>query len=67
MLKIACTGLPDFYQGSELWDLNLVDPDNRHPVDFEKRRRLLKEVQQLLISDFESAARPTIPNLPMAE
>ncbi len=52
MLKIACTGLPDFYQGSELWDLNLVDPDNRRPVDFEKRRWLLKEVQQLGISDF---------------
>ncbi len=52
ILKIACTGLPDFYQGSELWDLNLVDPDNRRPVDFEKRRRLLKEVQQLRIADF---------------
>jgi (1->4)-alpha-D-glucan 1-alpha-D-glucosylmutase len=51
-LKIACTGLPDFYQGSELWDLNLVDPDNRRPVDFEKRMRLLKEVQQLRIADF---------------
>jgi (1->4)-alpha-D-glucan 1-alpha-D-glucosylmutase len=52
MLKIACTGLPDFYQGSELWDLNLVDPDNRRPVDFEKRRRLLKDVQQFRISNF---------------
>ncbi len=50
-LKIACTGLPDFYQGSELWDLNLVDPDNRRPVDFEKRMRLLKEVQGLRIAD----------------
>jgi (1->4)-alpha-D-glucan 1-alpha-D-glucosylmutase len=50
-LKIACTGLPDFYQGSELWDLNLVDPDNRRPVDFEKRARLLKEVQRLRIAD----------------
>jgi len=52
MLKIACTGLPDFYQGSELWDLNLVDPDNRRPVDFGKRARLLKEVQRMRISDF---------------
>jgi (1->4)-alpha-D-glucan 1-alpha-D-glucosylmutase len=43
-LKMTCTGLPDFYQGSELWDLNLVDPDNRRPVDFEKRRRLLQEI-----------------------
>lgn len=45
MLKMTCTGLPDFYQGSELWDLNLVDPDNRRPVDFERRRRLLKELR----------------------
>lgn len=43
-LKMTCTGLPDFYQGSELWDLNLVDPDNRRPVDFGKRRQLLREV-----------------------
>jgi (1->4)-alpha-D-glucan 1-alpha-D-glucosylmutase len=56
MLKIACTGLPDFYQGSELWDLNLVDPDNRRPVDFEKRRRLLKEVQQWQMVDFDFRA-----------
>ena len=34
VLKIASPGVPDFYQGSELWDLNLVDPDNRRPVDF---------------------------------
>ncbi len=43
-LKIACPGVPDFYQGTELWDLNLVDPDNRRPVDFERRTRALKEV-----------------------
>ncbi|MBN1507554.1 MAG: malto-oligosyltrehalose synthase [Sedimentisphaerales bacterium] len=43
-LKLTCTGLPDFYQGSELWDLSLVDPDNRRPVDFQKRAHLLQEV-----------------------
>jgi (1->4)-alpha-D-glucan 1-alpha-D-glucosylmutase len=32
-LKSAMPGVPDFYQGSELWDLSLVDPDNRRPVD----------------------------------
>ena len=37
VLKITCPGVPDFYQGAELWDLNLVDPDNRRPVDFERR------------------------------
>jgi (1->4)-alpha-D-glucan 1-alpha-D-glucosylmutase len=37
-LKLTLPGVPDFYQGTELWDLSLVDPDNRRPVDFAKRR-----------------------------
>jgi (1->4)-alpha-D-glucan 1-alpha-D-glucosylmutase len=37
LLKIVCPGTPDFYQGSEMWDLRLVDPDNRGPIDFAKR------------------------------
>ncbi|MFC2008428.1 malto-oligosyltrehalose synthase [Chloroflexota bacterium] len=41
LLKIACPGIPDFYQGSELWDLALVDPDNRRPIDFGLRQELL--------------------------
>jgi len=41
LLKIAGPGIPDFYQGSELWDESLVDPDNRRPVDFGRRRTLL--------------------------
>jgi (1->4)-alpha-D-glucan 1-alpha-D-glucosylmutase len=40
-LKILAPGLADIYQGSELWDLSLVDPDNRRPVDYEERERLL--------------------------
>jgi (1->4)-alpha-D-glucan 1-alpha-D-glucosylmutase len=44
ILKCASPGICDFYQGTELWDLNLVDPDNRRPVDFQKRIRLLKEM-----------------------
>ncbi|TFG59936.1 MAG: malto-oligosyltrehalose synthase [Deltaproteobacteria bacterium] len=44
LLKIASPGIPDFYQGSELWDLRLVDPDNRGPVDFSVRTRLLAEL-----------------------
>jgi (1->4)-alpha-D-glucan 1-alpha-D-glucosylmutase len=47
-LKIASPGVPDFYQGSELWDLNLVDPDNRRPVDFVARARQLDEVDEIL-------------------
>lgn len=45
LLKIASPGVPDFYQGSELWDLSLVDPDNRRPVDYGIRRRLLATLQ----------------------
>ena len=44
LLKVTSPGIPDIYQGSELWDLSLVDPDNRRPVDFEGRRRLLAEL-----------------------
>jgi len=46
LLKIASPGIPDFYQGSELWDLALVDPDNRRPVDFSRRRAWLGELMR---------------------
>ena len=39
--KIGAPGVPDFYQGTELWDFSLVDPDNRRPVDYDTRRALL--------------------------
>ena len=45
LLKIFSPGFPDFYQGSELWDLWLVDPDNRQPVDFERRKQLLAAIK----------------------
>ncbi len=44
LIKMTAPGIPDFYQGSELWDLNLVDPDNRRRVDFEGRAKLLAEI-----------------------
>ena len=44
LIKITAPGVPDFYQGTELWDLTLVDPDNRRPVDYETRRRMLAEL-----------------------
>jgi (1->4)-alpha-D-glucan 1-alpha-D-glucosylmutase len=44
LLKLTCPGVPDIYQGDELLSLSLVDPDNRRPVDWELRRRLLAEV-----------------------
>lgn len=46
LLKIASPGVPDFYQGTELWDFSLVDPDNRRPVGFEERTRLLEDLKQ---------------------
>jgi (1->4)-alpha-D-glucan 1-alpha-D-glucosylmutase len=44
LLMIASPGNPDIYQGMELWDFSLVDPDNRRPVDFQLRRKLLDEL-----------------------
>ncbi len=44
LLKIASPGIPDFYQGSELWDFSLVDPDNRRPVDFGLRMEALDDL-----------------------
>jgi (1->4)-alpha-D-glucan 1-alpha-D-glucosylmutase len=46
LLKLAAPGVPDFYQGTEIWDLSLVDPDNRRPVDYELRRRLLADLKE---------------------
>ena len=45
LLALTVPGVPDVYQGTELWDQSLVDPDNRRPVDFDRRRTLLDEVR----------------------
>jgi (1->4)-alpha-D-glucan 1-alpha-D-glucosylmutase len=55
-LKIGSPGVPDFYQGTEMWDLSLVDPDNRRPVDFDRRSRALEEVESLIALDPASRA-----------
>jgi (1->4)-alpha-D-glucan 1-alpha-D-glucosylmutase len=47
LMKCTVPGVPDLYQGAELWDLSLVDPDNRRPVDYDTRRRLLDEIKHL--------------------
>ena len=47
LIKMVAPGVPDFYQGTELWDLSLVDPDNRRPVDFELRSQLMKRGRSL--------------------
>jgi (1->4)-alpha-D-glucan 1-alpha-D-glucosylmutase len=54
-LKLTAPGVPDLYQGSELWDFSLVDPDNRRPIDFALRARLLDEVAAALAADRETA------------
>lgn len=46
LLKFTVPGVPDIYQGTELWDFSLVDPDNRRPVDFSQRLQLLKELEE---------------------
>ena len=47
LLKLCAPGVPDIYQGCELWESNLVDPDNRRPVDFARRRALLAQLDVL--------------------
>ncbi|HEX6986543.1 MAG TPA: hypothetical protein VF170_14265, partial [Planctomycetaceae bacterium] len=51
LVKIAAPGVPDFYQGCELWDFRLVDPDNRRPVNFGKRKELLSRIAERAESD----------------
>ena len=45
LIKVAVPGVPDIYQGTELWDLSFVDPDNRRPVDYDARARCLEELK----------------------
>jgi (1->4)-alpha-D-glucan 1-alpha-D-glucosylmutase len=47
LLKLTAPGVPDIYQGTELWDFSLVDPDNRRPVDFAHRAQLLAQLPSL--------------------
>jgi len=63
LIKLTAPGIPDIYQGSELWDLRLVDPDNRTPVDFETRRRLLHDVTNADGGDFMSRLEDGAPKL----
>ena len=44
LCKLTAPGVPDIYQGNEIWDFSLVDPDNRRPVDYPMRRALLTDI-----------------------
>ena len=46
LLKLTSPGVPDIYQGNEVWDFSLVDPDNRRPVDYTRRVTLLEQIEQ---------------------
>ncbi len=63
LLKLTAPGVPDLYQGTELWDLSLVDPDNRRPVDFHLRRRLLSEVSGLSPEEILARMDEGLPKL----
>ena len=63
LLKHTCPGVPDMYQGAELWDHSLVDPDNRRPVDYDLRSRLLDELKELSASDVMARSEEALPKL----
>jgi len=63
LIKLTAPGVPDLYQGNELWDHSLVDPDNRRAVDFELRRRLLAELAGLDARGILARADEGLPKL----
>ena len=63
LLKLTWPGVPDIYQGTEMWSLHLVDPDNRRPVDYDVRRRALREVQELTAEQIWGRASEGLPKL----
>ena len=64
LLQLTAPGVPDVYQGTELWDLSLVDPDNRRPVDFLLRRRALDELEARARSSPEAILEAMDAGLP---
>jgi len=63
LVALTAPGVPDIYQGTELWDLSLVDPDNRHPVSFDLRRQLLAELPGLSPEEILRRADEGLPKL----
>ncbi len=63
LLKLTAPGVPDTYQGEELWDLSLVDPDNRRPVDYHLRHRLLGELPGLNAGEVLRRSDEGLPKL----
>lgn len=63
LIKCTAPGVPDVYQGTELWNLSLVDPDNRRPVDFEGRQELLAELDTLSTEQILARGEEGLPKL----
>jgi (1->4)-alpha-D-glucan 1-alpha-D-glucosylmutase len=63
LIKFTAPGVPDIYQGNEIWDFSLVDPDNRRPVDFERRKLLLTEAKELSAVDAWKRRNEGLPKL----
>ncbi|MCU1320769.1 MAG: malto-oligosyltrehalose synthase [Acidobacteriaceae bacterium] len=63
LMKHTAPGVPDLYQGTELWDFSLVDPDNRRPVDYDVRRQALKEIQGMSVAQVMERMDDGLPKL----
>ncbi len=63
LMKHTAPGVPDLYQGAELWDLSLVDPDNRRPVDYALRRGLLEEMKGMTVAEVMGRSEEGLPKL----
>ena len=63
LMKYTAPGVPDMYQGGELWDFSLVDPDNRRPVDYGRRVALLKEMQAMNVGQVLERGDEGLPKL----
>jgi (1->4)-alpha-D-glucan 1-alpha-D-glucosylmutase len=63
LLKLTAPGIPDIYQGTELWDLSLVDPDNRRPVDYALRERLLADLDRATPEQIMARSDEGLPKL----
>ena len=63
LIKLTAPGVPDIYQGTELWDETLVDPDNRRPVDYDQRRRMLDELEDATPEEIMARLESGLPKL----
>ncbi len=63
LIRMTFPGVPDIYQGCELWDMSLVDPDNRRPVDFQLRQMLLAELPGLQVQEIMERMNVGLPKM----